>query len=84
MFLNDGQRADGGGRGERAAGKLADPMPVLRARGEQFVASHCERVAKAGLEVQGQSRESVLVAKSNFQSMSCAGTSLTLPSPLIR
>src|SRR6267143_6432148 len=33
-------------------------MPVLRARGEQFVAGHCERVAKAGLEVQGQSRES--------------------------
>ena len=46
MFLNDGQRADGGGGGERAAGKLADPMPVLRARGEQFVAGQFKRVTQ--------------------------------------
>ena len=52
-------------------------MPVLRARGEQFFTGEFEREVKSGLEVHGQSGESILVAKSNFQSMSCAGTSLT-------
>jgi len=37
FFMNDGERRHGGRRGQRAAGKFADPVPVRRACCQQFM-----------------------------------------------
>jgi hypothetical protein len=55
VLFGKGERADGGGRGKRAAGEFANPMAIGCAGGQQFLASGFKRGAETGLEVQSES-----------------------------